>query len=123
MIGQGLIGERYPLLGWSPKGWLKIGLSDGSAGWIPTRYVRPVTPERETAADGTSGPAPMAVVTTTRANVRFGAGLNFQVRYTEEAGVRVPVVDATGEWFKVRTPDGELGWLHQSVVRVAGGNG
>jgi hypothetical protein len=123
VIGQGLIGERYPLLGWSPKGWLKIEMNDRTAGWIPTRYVRPVTPEREPAVDGASGPAPMAVVTTTRANVRFGAGLNFKVRYTEEAGVRVPVVDATGEWFKVRTPDGELGWLHQSVVRVAGGNG
>ncbi len=123
VVGQGLIGERYPLLGWSPKGWLKIEMNDGSAGWIPTRYVRPVTPERETADVGASGPAPMAVVTTTRANVRFGAGLHFKVRYTEEAGVRVPVVDATGEWFKVRTPDGEPGWLHQSVVRVAGGNG
>jgi SH3-like domain-containing protein len=102
---------------------LKIGMNDGSAGWIPTRYVRPVSRERATPGDAASGPSPMAVVTTTRANVRFGAGLNFKVRYTEEAGVRVPVVDATGEWFKVRTPDGELGWLHQSVVRVAGGNG
>lgn len=65
----------------------------------------------------------MAVVTTTRANVRFGAGLKFKVRYTEEEGVRMPVIDTNSEWFKVRTPDGELGWLHQSVVRVAGEDG
>ncbi|MFP4389201.1 MAG: SH3 domain-containing protein, partial [Desulfococcaceae bacterium] len=125
VIGQGLIGERYPLLGWAPDGWLKIEMNDGSAGWIPTRFVRPVTPEKADAspADSASGPDPMTVITTTRANVRFGAGLNFQIRYTEEAGVRVPVVDATGDWFKVRTPDGELGWLHESVVRVAGSGG
>ena len=40
--GQGLIGEKYRLLGWSPNGWLKIEMGDGSPGWIPTKYVRPV---------------------------------------------------------------------------------
>ncbi len=40
--GQGLIGEKYRLLGWAPNGWLKIEMGDGSAGWIPTKYVRPV---------------------------------------------------------------------------------
>lgn len=124
VIGQGLIGERYPLLGWSKKGWLEIEMSDGSSGWIPTRYVRPVAPVAASEPPpGPSSRAPMAVVTTTRANVRFGAGLKFKVRYTEEEGVRMPVIDTNSEWFKVRTPDGELGWLHQSVVRVAGEDG
>lgn len=122
VIGQGLIGERYPLLGWSRKGWLKIGMNDGSAGWIPTKYVRPVEPKNTAAAAaGAPGPDPMTVVTTTRANVRFDAGLEYQVRYTENEGVRLPVVDTRGEWFQVRTPRGETGWLHRSVVRVEGG--
>lgn len=120
VIGQGLIGERYPLLGWSKNGWLEIEMSDGNSGWIPTRYVRPVAPVATSERpQDPSSTAPMAVVTTTRANVRFGAGLKFKVRYTEEEGIRMPVIDTNSEWFKVRTPDGELGWLHQSVVRVA----
>ncbi|MEZ4526689.1 MAG: SH3 domain-containing protein [Desulfobacterales bacterium] len=40
--GQGLIGEKYRLLGWAPNGWLKIEMGDGTPGWIPTKYVRPV---------------------------------------------------------------------------------
>jgi hypothetical protein len=121
VIGQGLIGERYPLLGWSKKGWLEIEMSDGTSGWIPTRYVRPVAAAASGRSQGDSSGDPMAVVTTTRANVRFGAGLKFKVRYTEEEGVRMPVIDTNSDWFKVRAPDGEVGWLHQSVVRVAGG--
>lgn len=125
VIGQGLIGERYPLLGWSRKGmgWLKIEMSDGTGGWVPTRYMRPVEPEGriDPEAAGAPGRDPMAVITTTRANVRFGAGLQYQVRYTENEGVRLSVIDTRGEWYHVRTPDGEAGWLHESVVRVADG--
>ena len=43
--GQGLIGEHYRLLGWARNGWLKIEMGDGTPGWIPTKYVRPVETE------------------------------------------------------------------------------
>lgn len=49
--GQGLIGEKYRLLGWAPNGWLKIETGDGSPGWIPTKYVRPVETEPGTSAE------------------------------------------------------------------------
>ncbi len=49
--GQGLIGEKYRLTGWAPNGWLKIEMGDGSPGWIPTKYVRPVENAPGTSAD------------------------------------------------------------------------
>ncbi|PID73503.1 MAG: hypothetical protein CSB33_03165 [Desulfobacterales bacterium] len=124
--GQGLIGEEYPLLGWSPRGWLKIRMSDGSAGWLPTKYVKPVggarTAGKIPAAEKTGAPEPgesmpREVVTTKRANLRRGPGLNHEVKYITPRGTRFPVIRTRGEWHLVRDARGSIGWLHKSVIR------
>ncbi len=49
---QAFMGEHYRMTDWSPKGWLKLELNDGSAGWIPTVMIRPVTDgEKQPKAD------------------------------------------------------------------------
>ncbi|QTA83122.1 SH3 domain-containing protein [Desulfonema limicola] len=135
--GQGLIGERYNLLGWSPKGWLKIEMSDGSYGWIPTKYAKPIEnedsenkftqpeiPEKQVKINPAPAPKPAdrMIVTTTRANVRTGPGLNFKVIYISEKGSRFKVQGSSGEWFEIRTKSGSKGWLHDSTVKVLAGN-
>jgi SH3-like domain-containing protein len=40
---QAFMGEHYKMTDWSPKGWLKLELNDGSTGWIPTVMIRPVS--------------------------------------------------------------------------------
>ncbi len=135
--GQGLIGERYKLLGWSSKGWLKVEMTDGSFGWVPTRYVRPVEKTRhyahepvkdiykakeKPASKKTVKKAAIIISTIKRANVRSGPGLNYTVKYIEETGKRFTVRGKAGEWFKIRTKDSTDGWLHESVVKVISGN-
>ncbi len=135
--GQGLIGEKYRLLGWSSKGWLKVEMTDGSFGWVPTKYVRPVeetrhyahepvkglyqSREEPTKAKKTIKKSAMIISTVKRANVRSGPGLNYTVKYIEEIGKRFTVRGRAGEWFKIRTKDSTDGWLHESVVKVIAG--
>ncbi|GBC59080.1 hypothetical protein DENIS_0010 [Desulfonema ishimotonii] len=129
--GQGLIGERYKLLGWAPNGWLKVEMGDGSPGWMPTKYARPVDNGYSYATDwkkeettGTEAPEKKAeadlmhLVTVKRTNVRSGPGFDFQVRYIEAIGVRYRVSDSSGDWFKIEAKDGAEGWVHKTVVSV-----
>lgn len=128
--GQGLIGETYPLLGWSPNGWLKIQMGDGSFGYVPTKYIKPVETETAPPADSrasepkeaTVSPAvssaPKMIATSTRANIRAMPSLNSTVKYVADAGTRYAVRGMAGEWYKIRAKDGTDGWLHQSVVTV-----
>ena len=130
--GQGLIGEKYRLAGWSPGGWLKIEMSDGSYGWIRTKYVRPVDEGTSYAVEkkveavekkkekqaGTTEKKRKGLVTAKRANVRSGPGFDFVVKYVETKGVRHDILGRSGEWFKIRARDSSVGWLHQSIVSV-----
>jgi len=135
--GQGLIGEKYKLLGWSSKGWLKVEMTDGSFGWVPTKYVRPVEPTRHYAHEPVKDlykpkkkakpqkpikNTAMIIITVKRSNVRSGPGLNYTVKYIEETGKRFTVRGRAGEWFKIRAKDSTDGWLHESVVKVIAGN-
>ncbi len=121
--GQGLIGEEYPLLAWTRDGWLKIEMGDGSAGWIPSKYIRPVDeadeemePQEAVAEETPEGW--QMIITTTRSNVRSDPNLDSAVLYIEEEARRFIVLGQRGEWYKVRTRTGGEGWLHESVIRV-----
>jgi SH3-like domain-containing protein len=140
--GQGLIGEKYKLMGWSPSGWLKIQMADGSIGWLPTKYVRSVDSGdaddyAKKEADGGSPPPkaspkaapkpsaepalpkkPDRLETIKRANVRSGPGHSYPVYYIAPQGETHPIRGITGEWFKIQAKDGKDGWVHQSVVKV-----
>jgi hypothetical protein len=125
--GQGMIGEIYPLAGWTPDGWLKIEMVDGSFGWIPTRYIKPVEPSMsfESESPGKRNgevSTPRLIATTARANVRSGPGFDHDIKYVEAEGARLGVHETTGEWHRIRAKDGSEGWLHESVVKVLAGN-
>ncbi len=122
--GRGLIGEKYRLAGWTPDGWLKIEMMDGSFGWIPTKFIRPVD-EPVSAADETAreeetgaGSNMKLISTTTRADVRSGPGFHQEIKYVEAEGVRHNVQAVSGAWFRIRARDGSEGWVHESVVKV-----
>lgn len=59
VVGQGLIGEEYRLLGWSPDGWVQIEMVNGAAGWLPTKFVRAeeAAPKPEPPAEKAPKPA------------------------------------------------------------------
>ena len=69
-----------------------------------------------------AGPAwpDTAVVTTPNANLRSAPGTSSRVVATLVRGAKLEVLDASGEWLKVRVVDSKAeGWVHRRLVERA----
>jgi len=52
-----------------------------------------------------------------RANVRSGPGTNYSVISTLSQGTQVKAVGKQGSWYQVTLPNGEVGWIYQTLLR------
>ena len=57
------------------------------------------------------------VVTATTLNIRSGAGTNFAVVTKLLSGTKVAVLTGQGEWYKLKTPSGQIGWAMSNYVK------
>ncbi|MBD3290934.1 SH3 domain-containing protein [candidate division KSB1 bacterium] len=87
-------------------GWYLIRVTEGVEGWIPASAVQTV-PERN-------------IVVPERANIRRGPGLEYSIIETLSEESRLTELQRIGEWVKVRTPSGNVGWVNQGVVSMTG---
>jgi SH3-like domain-containing protein len=55
-------------------------------------------------------------VSAAEANIRSGAGNNFDVLWKSEKYTPFNVVKKTGDWYLVKDFQGDEGWVHQSLV-------
>ena len=58
----------------------------------------------------------LAVAVST-ANVRQGAGTNYDVRWRVEKYYPVMVIEKDGEWRRFKDFEGDEGWLHESLLQ------
>ncbi len=49
-------------------------------------------------------------------NVRSGSGTGYQVRFSAEKGIPFKVLKRKGVWIHVQHADGEIGWIHKSLI-------
>jgi len=61
-----------------------------------------------------------AVSGTPTANLRAGAGVDHALRLTLKEGDQVTVEKAEGEWFLVVAADGQKGYIHKNLLKLAG---
>ena len=54
------------------------------------------------------------------ANLRAGAGVDHPLKLTLKEGDQVTVEKAEGEWFLVAAADGQKGYIHKNLLRLAG---
>lgn len=59
------------------------------------------------------------VVTGEKANLRSGPGTSYGVTRTLNRGERLQAIGKQGEWIQVQLPNGQIGWIHSSLVREA----
>lgn len=97
-------GNRVPVIDESG-GWYKIKLSDGRTGWISKTYAVPNTQT-------------MGVVTATKLNVRTGPSTSYSIMHVLWNGNQVPIIDDSGNWYKIRLSDGRTGWVSKTYLRV-----
>lgn len=116
VITQAGYGSSLPILG-SQDGWFKVSLSSGGSGWIAGWLVTTVTtPAQPSRSDTTA--TRNAVVTGSTVNVRGGPGTTNSVISQVFQGNSLPVLEQSGDWYRVKLPNGSTGWIAGWLVSM-----
>jgi SH3-like domain-containing protein len=81
--------------------WRKIRDFEGDEGWIHSSLLRKI---------------PSVIVKVPLANIREKPGTNSRISLQAEKGVSFKRLRQQGKWLKVQHVDGEVGWIHKSLV-------
>lgn len=96
------VGKYYPFDVLKKSGrWYKIRDFEGDVGWMYGSLLRQI---------------PSVIVKAGLVNVRENPGTNFRILLQAERGVCFKRLGQKGKWLKVRHADGEVGWIHKSLV-------
>lgn len=94
------------------------------ANMVPQSYYRygeniaPATPVAAPQAQYMSFPQVKTLyVTGPRVDVRSGPGTNYPVISSLETGAQLRAIGRQGGWYQVTLPNGEVGWIYQTLVR------
>jgi SH3-like domain-containing protein len=95
-------GKYYPVDIIKTSGeWHQIRDFEGDVGWIHQSLLE------ET---------PAVIVKGNIVNIRKGPGTDFEVGFQAEQGVSFKLLEKKNAWFKVQHADGDVGWIHSSLV-------
>ena len=104
-------GENIKILSES-NGWYKVKTSDNETGWSYGKYVDASKQEKEEAS------AVLGTVTE-YLNFRKGPSIENEIISVHEKGESVKVLSKKGDWYKVKTSDGEVGWSYRKYIKVS----
>ena len=94
--------ENFPLKVIKRDGqWVQTQDFEGDKGWV----FSPLLTKKK-----------MVIVTVDAANLRIGAGTNYEIIATIKYGVVFKPLAREGEWVKVEHKDGTVGWLHDKLI-------
>ncbi|HID29068.1 MAG TPA: hypothetical protein EYP19_03590, partial [Desulfobacterales bacterium] len=95
-------GKYYPVDIIKQSGsWYRIRDFEGDAGWIHGSLLKKIS---------------AVIVKGTIVNVREGPGTGSRVLFQAEKGVSFKLLKRQKKWLKVQHEDGEVGWVHESLV-------
>jgi len=125
-IGQLAPGQKVRKLA-ERNGWIRIDYA-GIPAWIPTEARPPITMEPEQPAPqpgngspggSTASPAQAtATVTATTLNLRGQPSTQAELLGTLPRGTSLAVLQKQGDWYQVKTPSGQTGWVAGWLVEV-----
>ncbi|MBI4350101.1 MAG: SH3 domain-containing protein [Elusimicrobia bacterium] len=81
--------------------WLRISDYENEEGWIHRTLLSGV---------------PTVVVTSRKANVRGGPGMEHDILWVLDKEYSLKLLDAAGDWLKVSDGGEVSGWIHKSVA-------
>jgi uncharacterized protein YgiM (DUF1202 family) len=88
------------------EGWYQVALPDGTTGWINGTYA--VEERARTQLE----------VTASVARLRRSNSMSSEALGNTIQGVRLEILDQAGDWYRVRLPHGEEGWVSAEVVAL-----
>ncbi len=96
------VDKYYPVDVINKRGdWCQIRDFEGDEGWISSQLLEKI---------------PTLIVKAPLVNVREGPGNTFRVLFQAEKGVSFKRLEKKESWFKIQHADGEVGWIHESLV-------
>jgi len=109
-----------PIIGISGD-WYKVSLSSGGSGWIAgwlvTVVISPVSEPSRSAVENTTD-SRNAVVTGSSVNVRVGPGTTNSMISQVTQGASLPVLEQSGDWYRVKLQNGSTGWVAGWLVSM-----
>ena len=81
-----------------------------------------VVPVQTFATGAPDDGAQMYSVSSERANIRSGPGMEHPVAWIAEKECSLKVLDMRGEWYQVSDGEETLGWIHKDVTWGFSGN-
>ncbi|KJS65686.1 MAG: hypothetical protein JL50_17670 [Peptococcaceae bacterium BICA1-7] len=105
VVSKAAKGSKYSVLDKSGN-WYKL-----ASGWIYEPLTRISSPTTQAPANSAAGSSTQAVVSGNEANIRSGPGTGFNVVSRAMQGDRLTVVEKSSDWYKVKLPDGNTGWM------------
>lgn len=96
--------KNYPLrvIDVASNGWLRVSDFDGDEGWVHPNFVKT---------------KPVYVIARlAKCNVRDGAGVDNELKFTAARGVLFEVLKEKDGWLNVKHADGDTGWLSAKIV-------
>ncbi|MFX4262085.1 N-acetylmuramoyl-L-alanine amidase [Pelotomaculum propionicicum] len=103
-------GSSLPILG-SSGDWYNVSVNPGGSGWIAGWLVSVVNSPSTTPSRSDTTGARNAVVTGSIVNVRGGPGTTNSVVGQVFQGNSLPVLEQSGDWYRVTLPNGSSGWV------------
>jgi N-acetylmuramoyl-L-alanine amidase len=120
IITQAGSGSVLPIIGTSGD-WYKVSLSSGGSGWIAgwlvTVVISPASEPSRSASEDTAD-SRNAVVTGSSVNVRVGPGTTNSVISQVTQGASLPVLEQSGDWYRVKLQNGSTGWVAGWLVSM-----
>lgn len=71
------------------------------------------------AVDAAAAESKATVLNTSTPNLRIGPGLEHDVKQTLKEGDQVTVESLEGDWYLVTTSDGQRGYIHKTLLKLA----
>jgi cell wall-associated NlpC family hydrolase len=103
--------------------WARVKVNNGATGWIHRDYLKPPASTSVPAgpADFPSAGASRfrtltAWIDEDTCNIREGPGTSYPVKFQLRKGEKVTVTELEGQWCKIKTGEGQVGWVAGWVV-------
>lgn len=105
-------------------GWFQVALSKTS-GWVAGYYLVKTGSGKKASVSSGSSSAKSSALTVQADSLRMrkGPGTSYTVVGGLYRGEAVTVMDRDGDWVKVKTPDGQQGWVAAQYIGEGSGSG
>lgn len=107
-------------------GWYRVATARGNVGYITARFFKPgqaavvaAAPAAPAAAAAPAAGPSRASVAVNNVNLRYGPATAYNTYGKMAAGTTLEVLARSGEWYKVRSPRGTIGWVANELVKIS----